>query len=97
MAFKFRRQHPIGQYIADFYCHRTKIIIEVDGSIHTLVEINKDDKIRQFKLENRGYNVIRFSNEQVLKQIETVLESIIETIKEIIIIQKLNASPKEGV
>ena len=71
-GFKFRRQHPIGQYIADFY---------------------NNDEIRQQNLENLRYKVIRFSNEQVLKQIETVLESIVETI----IIQKLNASSKDGV
>jgi cyclase len=93
-GFKFRRQHPIGLYIADFYCHKAKLIIEVDGSIHDGVEIRQQDKIRQQDLENLGHKVIRFSNEQVLKQIEKVLQSITKTINEIIIIQTQNASLK---
>ena len=93
-GFKFRRQHPIGIYIADFYCHKTKLIIEVDGSIHTLTEINQQDKIRQEDLENLGYRLIRFSNKQILQQMEKVLQSITKTINEIIIIQTQNASLK---
>ena len=58
-GFKFRRQHPIGIYIADFYCHKAKLIIEVDGSIHNNADIIKSDKIRQKDLEDWGYNVIR--------------------------------------
>jgi cyclase len=90
-GLKFRRQHPIGLYIADFFCHRAKLIVEVDGSIHDLIEVSKEDKIRQQELESWGYKVIRFSNEQVLKEIEIVLEIIKQTI-----IQKQNASTKVG-
>ena len=90
-GLKFRRQHPIGLYIADFYCHRAKLIVEVDGSIHDLIEVSKEDKIRQQELESWGYKVIKFSNEQVLKEIEIVLETIKQTI-----LQKQNASTKVG-
>ena len=90
-GLKFRRQHPIGLYIADFYCHKAKLIVEGDGSIHNLMEVSKEDKIRQQELERWGYKVIRFTNEQVLKEIEIVLETIKQTI-----IQKQNASTKVG-
>jgi cyclase len=79
-GLKFRRQHPIGVYVADFYCHKAKLIIEIDGSIHSLPEVHQKDDIRQKELEGWGYEVIRFSNEQVLGQIETVLEIIEKTI-----------------
>jgi cyclase len=75
-GLKFRRQHPIGVYVADFYCHKARLIIEIDGSIHSLPEIKQKDDLRQKELEGWGYEVIRFSNEQVLTQIETVLETI---------------------
>ncbi len=88
--FKFRRQHPIGLYIADFYCHKARLIIEVDGSIHNLVENNKADQARQTEIESWDYKVIRFSNEQVLKEIEVVLQKITE----VLIIQTQNASSK---
>ncbi|MEO6330871.1 MAG: DUF559 domain-containing protein [Ginsengibacter sp.] len=45
--FKFRRQHPIGLYVADFFCHKLKLIIEIDGSIHDLEQIKSDDKERE--------------------------------------------------
>ena len=54
-GFKFRRQHPIGIYIADFYCHKVKLIIEVDGSIHNQPEVMESDEIRQRDLEDWGY------------------------------------------
>ena len=75
-GFKFRRQHPIDRYIADFYCHETKLIIEVDGEIH----LNNDqivyDKIRTEELESLGLRVIRFTNRQVLDKIDHVLQEI---------------------
>ncbi|MEO6455945.1 MAG: DUF559 domain-containing protein [Ginsengibacter sp.] len=92
-GFKFRRQHPIGLYIGDFYCHKAKLIIEVDGSIHNISEVSSNDKIRQADLKSWGYKVIRFSNEQISGQIEIVLE----TIKQTIIFQQQNASTKVGV
>ena len=78
--YKFRRLHPIGLYIADFYCHKAKLIIEIDGSIHNKPAIIESDKIRQQELERWGYGVIRFSNEQVIKNPEKVLNSIAENL-----------------
>ena len=83
-GYKFRRQHPIGTYVADFFCHKAKLIIEVDGSIHNNDEIKKHDFIRDSDLEKLGYTVLRFTNDEVSKQIETVLNKISEFVNNII-------------
>ena len=96
-GFKFRRQHPIGLYIADFYCHKAKLIIEVDGSIHNLNDVKLLDEKKQRDLEEWGYHVIRFTNKEIHLEIEMVVESLISTINKIINSQKQNATSKEGV
>jgi len=65
LGFKFRRQHPYSIYILDFYCHSLKLVIEVDGSIHTIKEVIENDAVRQGLLEKDGLKVIRFSNEEI--------------------------------
>jgi len=80
LGAKFRRQHPLGIYIADFYCHEHKIVIELDGSIHNLPEIAKNDIERQLNIENDGIIVLRFKNEEIFNQLEKVLNTIKETI-----------------
>jgi very-short-patch-repair endonuclease len=74
LGLKFRRQHAIDRFIVDFYCREARLIIEVDGPIHDYTQ--EEDKIRQEFLESQGYRVLRFSNEQVLTEIEGVLETI---------------------
>ncbi len=96
-GYKFRRQHPIGIYIADFYCHRAKLIIELDGSIHQLAEVQQNDNKREADLLEWGYQVIRFSNEEVFNKINFVLNRILADIKLIINNKNLNASPDSGV
>jgi cyclase len=76
LGVKFRRQHPLGIYIADFYCHQHKLIIELDGSIHNLPEVVLNDKIRQQNLEFDGYRVLRFNNHEVFNHLEKVLTTI---------------------
>ena len=76
-GIKFRRQHPIGNYIVDFYCHEAKLIIEVDGSIHDLPGVKDQDAVRQRNLENRGLKVIRFTNRDIFKNMKSTLETII--------------------
>ena len=78
---KFRRQHPIGNYIADFYCHQHKLIIELDGSIHNVPGVAENDIERQLNLETDGIRVLRFKNEQIFSQIEVVLKEINDAIK----------------
>ena len=76
LGCKFRRQHPYGLYILDFYCHKLKLVIEVDGSIHLDEEVKAKDEERQKLLEIEGLTVIRFSNEEVLSKQEVVTSSI---------------------
>ena len=76
LGYKFRRQHGIGPYIVDFYCSEKKLIIEVDGSSHQDEVIHERDKIRQKYLEDFGFKVIRFTNEEVLKDRDTVVINI---------------------
>ena len=83
-GYKFRRQHPIGTYIADFFCHKAKLIIEIDGSIHNSDENKKNDFIKERDLKKLGYTIVRFTNDQVSKQIETVLNKISEIVNIII-------------
>ena len=71
-GFQFRRQRPVLNYIADFMCKELMLVIEVDGSIHQLEEIIKYDELRQKTLEEAGFSVLRFTNEEVLENIHAV-------------------------
>ncbi len=73
---KFRRQHPIDNYVVDFYCHEARLVIEVDGIIHLKDDQPLYDKDRQEKLETLGLKVIRFTNKQVENDITVVLQEI---------------------
>ena len=73
---KFRRQHPFSNYILDFYCHSLKLVIEVDGSIHELEEVKRNDEARQKILEEDGITVIRFSNENLKLHPEIVIQKL---------------------
>ena len=77
-GFKFRRQHQIGKYIADFYCHEAKLVIECDGGIHARVEAWNHDQNRDAYMSSLGLRVLRFTNDEVLKEITRVL-AVIET------------------
>ena len=82
-GFAFRRQHPIEFYIADFYCHNLRLVIEVDGEIHTEKEIQSHDEGRTGELERFGIKVIRFTNSQILNECDLVVEKINAAIKEL--------------
>lgn len=73
---KFRRQHIIGQYIADFVCLDKGLVVELDGHHHSLPPVCEDDAIRTEYLNEEGYRVIRFSNEQVLHNLEETIEQL---------------------
>ena len=76
LGLKFRRQHPIQNFIADFYCHQLELIIEIDGLYHqTRVQQEVDSK-RSEILNFNGIQVIRFTNNEVEHQIESVLQKI---------------------
>ncbi len=75
-GYKFRRQHPIGSYITDFACIPKKLIVEVDGATHgSKIEIIYDDKRINF-LKSKGWNVVRYGNEEIYKNIDDVLDDI---------------------
>ena len=76
LGCRFRRQHPISNYVVDFYCHHHQIIIELDGSINNLPEVLQNDKFRQSELESLGIKVLRFTNEELFNNIEKVLNAI---------------------
>ncbi|MDO8813242.1 MAG: endonuclease domain-containing protein [Gallionella sp.] len=72
-ACKFRRQHPFGDFILDFVCLERKLVIEVDGGQHNESE---QDQIRDQMLEDAGFRVMRFWNNQVLNELDAVVDAI---------------------
>ncbi|AFZ48398.1 protein of unknown function DUF559 [Cyanobacterium stanieri PCC 7202] len=70
-GLKFRCQHPVGDFILDFYCPSIKLVIEIDGSYHD--DRQEYDQCRTEKLAEHGYRVIRFKNEEVLNNIDKVI------------------------
>lgn len=76
LGVKFLRQHAIGNYIVDFVCKQTGLIVEVDGEYHLTPEQQLLDEERSKYLEQEGFQVIRFTNEEVLYDTEGVLEEI---------------------
>ncbi len=75
-GYKFRRQHSIGPYIADFYCPLKKLIIEIDGPIHLKTEHIDYDKERDFYLKELGCTILRFTNDAINNHIYNVLSKI---------------------
>ncbi len=74
--YKFRRQFSVGNYILDFYCPKKKLGIEIDGDSHFTKQGIKNDKIRQSTIEEFGILIIRFTNKEVITNIDTVLSNI---------------------
>jgi very-short-patch-repair endonuclease len=78
-GLSFRRQSPMGPYIVDFVSHATKVVVEVDGESHDFASQLERDRIRDAWLAARGYAVLRFSNGDVLRNLEGVLLAIRDT------------------
>lgn len=89
LGFKFRRQHAISQFIADFYCHEAKLVIEVDGGYHQNSEQREYDANRTSELENMEIKVLRFKNEEIELEIDKVIASISNYLQK-------NAPPKSA-
>lgn len=89
---KFRRQHPIGRFILDFYCHALKLAIEIDGMYHQDIVQKEYDKNRTELLENEGITVIRFDNQELTNNIETVINRIKDCILSLALVQQKNSS-----
>ncbi len=75
-GFKFRRQHIIGTYITDIVCLDRRLVVEIDGLIHQLPENKESDEVRTSWLEEKGFKVIRFTNDEVIEQTSKVLETL---------------------
>jgi very-short-patch-repair endonuclease len=80
-ALKFRRQQPMGTYIVDFVSFEKKLVIELDGGQHNEKEAMEKDNERTMWLEDKGYRVLRFWNNEVMANIEGILEKISESMK----------------
>ena len=75
-GLKFRRQHPMGPFIADFYCHPVKLVIEIDGAIHNKIEIKMNDLEREIIMKKWGVSTLRFSNDEVINDLQSVMRII---------------------
>jgi len=84
LGLKFRRQHPISRFVVDFYCHKYKLVIELDGNIHDLPDARINDKNREDELKAIGLNIIRFRNTEITENLKASLEKIKETVEQII-------------
>ena len=81
LGHHFYRQYIIADYIVDFLCHEGGVIIEVDGGYHSEPRQAEDDELRTQRLEQLGFHVLRFSNEEILENIEDVEDRILEFIE----------------
>ena len=81
-ALKFRRQHPIGPYVADFYCPSAKLVIEIDGAAHDVEAVALRDEKRDVFLASRGVAVLRIPASEVYVDLEAVLAGIIARTRE---------------
>ncbi|MEX2235047.1 MAG: endonuclease domain-containing protein [Cyclobacteriaceae bacterium] len=75
-GYKFRRQHPVWNFIADFYCHECRLIVELDGEYHNAIDQKQYDEGRTYELNELKIIVIRFTNREILEDIDFVLGEI---------------------
>jgi len=73
---KFRRQHPLGKYVVDFYCHDCSLVVETDGFVHLIDDNPEYDAERTAYLNQLGIRVLRFTNDQVIQDLATVMEQV---------------------
>lgn len=83
----FRRQHPVNMFIADFYCHKARLVIEIDGSIHEVEGSREKDKGREDEFEKFGIKTIRFTNNEIFESLNRVIEDIKKECKRRVIFQ----------
>ncbi|MGE5563608.1 MAG: endonuclease domain-containing protein [Bacillota bacterium] len=78
-GFKFRRQHPIGRCIVDFYCPATRLVVEVDGETHSMGDRPDQDERRDAWLRSQGLRVLRFAAPDVMKDLQSVVTAIVHS------------------
>ncbi len=81
LGFRIRRQHPVWKFIADFYCHEVKLVIEIDGGIHLHPENKQYDISRDIILKEFQIEILRFTNDEVRYNLDKVIEKIKSTIE----------------
>ena len=79
-GYKFRRQQAIGPFVVDFYCPQKRLVIELDGPSHGEKEQMKRDPLRQQFIEHKNITVLRYRNDQVMHDLETVLGDILKAL-----------------
>ena len=82
-GYKFRHQHSVDQYVIDFYCPELKPAIDIDGDSHFMFGAEEQDRIRQEHIESFGIQFLRFTNEDVLKNIDIVCQTVYNKIGDI--------------
>ena len=80
-GYRFRRQHPVGPYIADFACVAQKLIVEIDGATHGDPDEIRYDEKRTAYLKSKGFRVARYGNEEIYKNMDEVLDDIYAYLK----------------
>ena len=83
LGVRIRKQHPIWKFIADFYCHEVKLVIEIDGGIHLRAENKEYDISRDIILKEFQIEILRFTNDEVMKDTSLVIEKIKSTIEKL--------------
>lgn len=76
MGYDFHRQKPIDNFMADFYCNKLRLAIELDGYTHGFEEAANKDKLKEKKLKELGISILRFYNEDVMRNIDSILRAI---------------------
>jgi imidazole glycerol-phosphate synthase subunit HisF len=82
MGYRFRRQHPLLSYIADFFCYKLNLVIEIDGTIHNRKDKKAKDIEKEIALSIKGIRTIRFTNFEVINQFEKVIDKIQTILRE---------------
>ena len=90
LGVKIRTRHPVWKYVADYDCHELKLVIEIDGGMHLLKDNREYDIGRETTLNEFGIEIIRFTNDQVINEIEHVIEVIGKKITELKLKNKIN-------
>ena len=97
-GMKFRREHPLGNYIADFYCAAVSLVVEIDGLSHQTTEAKRYDMARDRWMQSQGIQILRFSCAEVEHQTESVIDRIDDKLRQLAQIEPLspNPSPQRG-
>jgi very-short-patch-repair endonuclease len=92
-GLKFRRQHPAGPYVADFYCHEARLIVEIDGKAHNRGDRPMRDVARDMWFSERGLCVLRFAATDVLADLDSVVRGVVAKAESLIPLHQPAAGP----